>query len=615
MNILESNIKVLQSTDPFLAQRVLEYLRRQSVPVLQQDERGLFNVRIGTQYNEWLYKSDLENERENLQKSIRELPNPQIILWLGLGLGYHAMAYLSHPHPLNRFLLIAEPSMNLFCQFLMIHSIEQWHLKAKITWLIGLEDLKEQLAKRLQDGDFRNSLPNHVMVEWGYSHPEIQQVKNIWQEAVRLDQYHSHSTAIDSFYGLINLSNNFNTLGEIPPLSSFKGVLDGIPGVIVSSGPSLKYSLPLLQEVQERVAIFSVDSSYRLLRQSGIHPQMTGCLERVPYQATLYEGTETDDSFFFSSPLVYPQTFKNFTGPKIFLEQQAFFTSWLFPTSPSMENTSMTSVSHIALYVLWYLGCRPIYLLGQDLAFDPKTQQSHISGLHVDTSRQRMKSYGMDFVTVTSNNETNIETTGLWWLYAQNLEKMVHDLAIDCVNVIPADFGMKLASIPRTDPKDVFSRSFSNKVDVLARLQQKFSQWQLEQQSTHFVSMQAILKSSLAGLSKIMTECTASSMEIYDFFLSQQTSIHKIAGDQIGTYRDFLMKIESRVQVIMAGDLFNNLIYPIVCGSHAVLMKLSYQLMAEDETLEETWFNKISIVLNWLSEIIIQCQMISNRLQ
>lgn len=619
MDFLEHNLRALRRTHPDLAQRVSNYLKQTPPVAWEMDSQGRENLKIKSPNGEgqWLYNENLDNETRSLQEKILEVYNPQIIFWSGLGLGHHLAAFLDKPHPLTRFLLIVEPCLDFFCRFLALRDVSHWLQKPEILWFIDLqaEELELALVKLLQFGDFLHNIPNRLTVEWGYRSQRLEEAKTIWQGIIDLDRCHGPPSTVDGVYGLMNLLDNIPILNFSPPLSAFKGCLDGIPGIAVSSGPSLQYSFPMIKKLQGSAAIFAVDSAYRLLLQSGIAPQLTGCLERVPYQATLYSGTSTEETFFFCSPLIASETFRNVSGPKVFVEQHAFFTSWLFPKKLNPGTPSTTSVSHIALYVLWYLGCRPIYLVGQDLAFDPKTNQSHAPGLVVDTSSQTMKSYGMDFVTVTGNNGSNIETTELWWLYARDLINMVNLLHIDVINVIPDDYGMKLGGIPRQDPQTVFTSAFPETFDVLDRLKRTYALWRSEQQKGHQLTLSNSVQHGKAWLEKIISDCTHLVSNVYDFYLQNRLE-NCLTPDQMSRYLVFFKDVEYRLQRIMDEDeRFNTLMLPIVCGVLSNLTRFSNALMAEDESLPETWRGKLLIVFNWLSELIIQCQMVLKRLE
>ena len=181
----------------------------------------------------------------------------------------------------------------------------------------------------------------------------------------------------------------YNDIKNLPYVIKHRGVKElkdlynGFPAVLVSTGPGLEKNIYLLmdKEVQKRVVIIAVAQAARILLAYGIRPDF---ICTVDFGKTNYE--HFDGLMEYDFPLVvlnrtYDQILKEYQGPMFICSTPV----------PGFEKTSTHiltekgsveqggSVAHLCFGLACHLGCDPITLIGQDLAYE-NDLKSHADG-------------------------------------------------------------------------------------------------------------------------------------------------------------------------------------------------------------------------------------------
>ncbi len=143
------------------------------------------------------------------------------------------------------------------------------------------------------------------------------------------------------------------------------------PAVVVAAGPSLDKQLPLLRELQDRVVIIGIGQTARALREAGIEPHLTHILESRDVSHQLTDCGDTTDMIVAPSADADPAIFDvpsraQFTvtgaGGALGIWIARAMGEKFFPIGGG-------TVAQGAVGMARLLGCNPIALIGQDLAF------------------------------------------------------------------------------------------------------------------------------------------------------------------------------------------------------------------------------------------------------
>lgn len=157
-----------------------------------------------------------------------------------------------------------------------------------------------------------------------------------------------------------------------------KNRFKGIPAVICGAGPSLKSSLPLLRQLEDKALIIAGGSTIAALSNQGIVPHLGLALD-----PNAEEYSRLRVSSAFEMPLLYgtrvqPDVFSTCSGPWGYLHSftggpcEAYFERELEiqadPVGPDLGPEAF-SVTTMAIALAVEMGCSPIFLNGIDLAY------------------------------------------------------------------------------------------------------------------------------------------------------------------------------------------------------------------------------------------------------
>ena len=191
----------------------------------------------------------------------------------------------------------------------------------------------------------------------------------------------------------VNVLDNLNNIIRYRQTSELHRKFDGIPGVIVSPGPSLQKNLEALKKIKGKAIIICVLRVLGTLLQNDIEPDIV--IQADPYnlkdmvserngqKRTLWEEwIERND---FSKVKAFINTI--YASPNIF-EVPVRNVFWMNPSIPLSEVLPLDifdyqrpggSVAHAAFDILVEFGCSSIALVGQDLGYS-KTNEVYVEG-------------------------------------------------------------------------------------------------------------------------------------------------------------------------------------------------------------------------------------------
>lgn len=298
-----------------------------------------------------------------------------VITLTGMGLGYTPLALLEK-RPNLRHLAVLEPNVGVFLQAL--HALDLTSLFSDPRFILGIgTDLNIAAVmapahKALQLEGIHNlqHLPTFSL------DPDV--YKKIHQEL--LDHCSSFNIEGNTlgFMGrdfLENRLRHFNSIHHDRLLADLAGKGQGIPAILVAAGPSLDKNVHLLAKAKGKAVIIAADAALPTLIANGIIPDLVGAIdplelifEKVAAVAPQVHGTSLLCMSWVSSKMV-----------KFFPAEQVF---WCFGSKPIeawmaglLDSTMLTagagSVAHLDFLAAIIMGCSPIVLVGQDLAFSP----------------------------------------------------------------------------------------------------------------------------------------------------------------------------------------------------------------------------------------------------
>ncbi len=181
-----------------------------------------------------------------------------------------------------------------------------------------------------------------------------------------------------------NILSNLRHLFDSTRVQELFGRFTGYPGIIVSAGPSLRKNVDLLGEMRERALIVSVDTALKVLHKKNIVPHMVMTLDAQKYSLKHFLGASHDRTTLLADLVCYPAVLRSCEGKKIISTTSKYYpgtsgtvkrettplVGWIEKYADAIGDIqSGGSVATSVFDLLLNLGCSPIILVGQDLAY------------------------------------------------------------------------------------------------------------------------------------------------------------------------------------------------------------------------------------------------------
>ena len=166
-------------------------------------------------------------------------------------------------------------------------------------------------------------------------------------------------------------AKNGRRIAERPQIGALADAFAGKPAVVVAAGPSLDKQLPLLREIQDRVVVIAIGQTTRALRQAGIEPHLVHLLESRDVSHQLEEAGDCSDLIVAPAADSHPAVFDvptraQFTVTAVGGQMGVWIAEAMGETQFTMGGGTVAQGA-VGIGVL--MGCNPIALIGQDLAF------------------------------------------------------------------------------------------------------------------------------------------------------------------------------------------------------------------------------------------------------
>ncbi|WP_169719312.1 motility associated factor glycosyltransferase family protein [Desulfovirgula thermocuniculi] len=188
-------------------------------------------------------------------------------------------------------------------------------------------------------------------------------------------EQHRYSLRFDSraeVWWTLNSLLNFSWLLAAPSIFRKEGEFRGKPLVITAAGPSLEEEYEHLRQIYERrmAYIFAVGSAVHGLLAHGITPHAFCSYDPWPENERVFASlTRTDFPLIFGTS-IFANTLRHHAGPKFYMTiSQDTVSPFLLGTPKEEIIFDAPSIAVCVLQLAYRLGCHPVVLVGQDLAF------------------------------------------------------------------------------------------------------------------------------------------------------------------------------------------------------------------------------------------------------
>lgn len=534
----------------------------------------------------------------------------RLVLFLGLGDGeLFAKLYATAAKHKNLQFVLLELSDDVLASVFKRLDLTAAIADERCSWFVGLEPAKVRYQFReycRQDVHLMAMgsvlrVPCHT----DDKAEEYARIETLFNEtAQKAYVSRQQAPAEDNYRGLLNILRNGKIIPQLPMLDKLIGAFKGKPGIVVAAGPSLKSSLEFLKAHQDRAVLFCVDSVLQVLLKNGITPHFAACMERIPETAELFAGMpEAPHTWLVANPVVVPETFEAYRGPKCFFLRQSTHLPWFFPEE-QIHDMGL-SCAHMAFWGLHLMGCDPIILLGQDLAFDRQSENTHTEGTPEIVRQIAGKARDESQDWVEGNDGKPILSWDFFINSVASYDVLIRRSGKLVINAINAERGAKIPRTQRLDPLEALSRLPASAGEGVREVIEEKFRMSPSEQTRREDYFHAQLGRGIAFFEeKLVPQITDLLNQISVFYQYHLPNIPR--ADTKAQYDSLFSLVEKLGKEIMGekGGDYARLLYPLL-SSRALFTSVRITDIEREETdLSLKIRLKVSVLQNFYSEML-----------
>lgn len=438
-SIFEKNMAILREKHPEIASRVGRHDKDIYKYRVLKAKTGEPNVLIMRDLDHvMLYDNDNPFEHCKAYFEGLNIKSAPIVIFLGFGLGYHLYMFTTFfgDRLGTKKIIIFEEDVGLFRLALEMVDLQNLISHPDIHFFVGddLEGAYIQIRKKIitEKGAFSFMrspkvipLPSHLLLNGEYYLEALNKTKRACRQVMLL----AGNDPMDSFLGMDNMLMNIKNIVSTPGINLLFDRFKGMPGVTVASGPSLSKNLHLLKDIRERALIVCCDASLMPLMKRDIRPHIVITMERTDGTEFFYEKVPDFEGIYLAfCPLVRPKTFDSYKGKKFVVNRKFSHFNWLHLDKGTLNFGP--SVGNMAFKVAEVLGCDPIIMIGQDLAF-AEDGDTHVSEM---VFGERDEYYHTNVLEVEGNDGRAVKTSNSWEVFKVHFEEDIEFYGGLCIN-------------------------------------------------------------------------------------------------------------------------------------------------------------------------------------
>jgi len=386
----------------------------------------------------------------------------RILLVEGFGLGEQIRQIIESKHLFDN-LVVVEPSIERFLIAMHSKLFADLFCNEKIYWIVGKNpdecfvDFLQFL--RVPIRAFQMSA-SEVIPNPRYREVDPSLFVTVWDEWTAACEQISHhfGSKEDSLRGFANTMANLDFVEQNPGIGALRDAFRGYPAIVVSTGPSLSRSIEQLKMIQDRALIICADSSLSILLKNGITPHFTASIERDMHTVKYFKAASNYGAVktrLIAYPILQPEALQTYPGQKVVAYRDYGYFHYLEEQVSRGILSSSSSVAHFCCRIAAFLGCPHIYLVGQDLAYDPELLSSHASDVAFEewtkpTTKEELEAKlakeGEQLLFVPGNIAEVVPTRTYYFIYMKEFSWEAGQLPVSVVNC--TDGGAKIPNIP-----------------------------------------------------------------------------------------------------------------------------------------------------------------------
>ena len=357
---------------------------RSGVPtlVVTKEGKGLF---LHSRY-------DPQREAEAFANQFSAACQGTTVVFYGVGLGYQINAFLCNHPGVNYY--IYEPIPELLKAYLNHQSLNDLPGKKLQGVIIGRHDQEtvsflQSVIDKSRGELLLVELPMHKQIFAA----EYEKFLDLFQKTIKGKRTQLHTNYAYQKRWIINSMKNFKEVLSTPNIvmagnRRFKGK----PALLVAAGPSLNEEIENIRSIKEKglAYIFTVGSAINTLIHYHVYPHAACTYDPSERNQIVFEKIKAEGikeiPLIFGSSTGY-ETLQHYPGEMYHMITSQDLVANYFLKTTEEERLEIVSdaptIALVTLQLLYTLGFNPIILVGQNLAYQGRSQ--HAEGIHYTT--------------------------------------------------------------------------------------------------------------------------------------------------------------------------------------------------------------------------------------
>ena len=314
-------------------------------------------------------RRDPSTEADRLVKAAFSASEPDLLIVVGLGLGY-VLEAVERRSPHTKVLAF-EPLAGTLVPMFERRDWREWISSGRLTLLYGPDFAGASDAWKLVDG--RAPAPViivHPVLKREFSN-ETEAAHALARSAISGAQANAEARRRFAGQYLLNTLENLPVICAEGDVSTLLEAFSGLPAIVVGAGPSLDNSLGELRKTKNRALLIAVDTAVRPLLAARIRPHVIVAVD--PQRANALHLTDVADTrgmWLVAEGSIDPSVWRPFSG-HTFNFKVSDHHPWPWLRAHGTDRGTLRawgSVLTTAFDFACHLGCDPVVFVGADLA-------------------------------------------------------------------------------------------------------------------------------------------------------------------------------------------------------------------------------------------------------
>lgn len=270
----------------------------------------------------------------------------------------------------------------------------------------------------------------------------IKEIINVLNQGIKISRLSLNTENLFRKEWIIEPLLNLRYIPSLTNIKELKDLFKGERAVLVASGPSLKEHIEDIRKMQKGAYVFAAGSSTRGLLRFGIKPDFVVTYDsgKVNYE-THFKDLAYDGPLICGS-MVNADILAHHSGPVIYLMNSTDYVTQRFIKDVPLFD-EVPSVANLTLVLIYYLGFKEVYLVGQDLALI--NGDYYAEGIHHHHGSVSQKGTMM----VEDNNGTMVQTNEMLFTFLQTFNNIMSQLKnADFKAYNLSKYGAKIDGVP-----------------------------------------------------------------------------------------------------------------------------------------------------------------------